>query len=58
MKSIKYLGINHLTRQKTCMQKTDEGIKVDTNRWRDARFLDWKNQYWENDGTIQSSLQS
>ena len=33
-------------------------IKVDTNRWRDARFLEWKNQYRENDHTTQSSLQS
>ena len=33
-------------------------IKVDTNRWRDARFLEWKNQYRENDHTTQSRLQS
>ena len=32
-------------------------IKDDTNRWRDTMFLDWKNQYCENDYTTQSNLQ-
>ena len=37
-KRIKYLGINQLRRQKTCMQKIMtlmKEIKDDTNRWRD-----------------------
>ena len=33
-------------------------IKDDTNRWRAIpMFLDWKNQYCENDCTTQSNLQ-
>ena len=32
-------------------------IKDDINRWRDTMFLDWKNQYCENDYTTQSNLQ-
>ena len=51
-KRIKYLGINlrkgtkdlYAENYKTLMRE----IKDDTNRWRDI-FLDWKNQYCEND---------
>ena len=33
-------------------------IKGNTNRWeRYTMFLDWKNQYYENDYTTQSKLQ-
>ena len=35
-------------------------IKDNINRWRDipCSFLDWKNQYCENDNTTQSNLQT
>ena len=60
-KRIKYLGINlpketkdlYAENFKTLMKE----IKDDTNRWRDISCLDWKNQYCENDYTIQSNLQ-
>ena len=47
-KRIKYLRIKetedlYAANYKTLMKE----IKVNTNRWREARFLDWKNQYWE-----------
>ena len=33
-------------------------IKEDTNRWRKyTMFMDWKNQYSENEHTTQSNLQ-
>ena len=32
-------------------------IKEDTNRWRNIMFIDWKNQYSENEYTTQSNLQ-
>ena len=33
-------------------------IKDDTNRWRDnIMFLEWNNQYGQNDYTTQSNLQ-
>ena len=32
-------------------------IKEDTNRWKDIMFLDWKNQYCQNDYTTQGNLQ-
>ena len=32
-------------------------IKDNPNRWRDKLFLDWKNQYCENDYTSQSNQQ-
>ena len=32
-------------------------IKNDTNRWRNSMFMDWKNQYSENEYTTQSNLQ-
>ena len=31
-------------------------IKEDTNRWRNIMFIDWKNQYSENEYTTQSNL--
>ena len=61
MKRIKYLGIYlpketkdlYAENYKTLMKE----IKDNTNRWRDTMFLDWKNQYCENDYTAQSNLQ-
>ena len=32
-------------------------IEDDTNRWRYTMFLDWKNQYCQNDYTTQGNLQ-
>ena len=32
-------------------------IKDNPNRWRDKLFLDWKNQYCENDYTTKGNLQ-
>ena len=32
-------------------------MEDDTNRWKDIPFLDWKNQYCQNDYTIQGDLQ-
>ena len=55
-KRVKYLGIKLETKDlyaenyKTLMKE----VKDDTNRY--TRFLDWKNQYCENDYTSQSSL--
>ena len=31
-------------------------IKEDTNSWRNNIFMDWKNQYSENEYTTQSNL--
>ena len=60
-KRIKYLEINlpretkdlYAENYKTLLKE----IKDDTNRWRYTMFLDWKNQYCENDYTTQSNLQ-
>ena len=58
-KRIKYLGINlskevkdlYSENYKTLMKE----IKGDTNRWRDIPcFLDWKNQYCQNNHTTQN----
>ena len=49
-KEIKDLYIENY---KTLMKE----IKEDTNRWRKyTKFMDWKNQYSENEYTIQSNL--
>ena len=37
---------------KTLMKEINE----DTNRWRNIMFIDWKNQYSENEYTTQSNL--
>ena len=40
------------------MQKSKTLMKDDKNRWRDIPcFLDWKNQYCENDFCTQRNLQ-
>ena len=64
MKRIKYLRINlpketndlYKENYKTLMKE----IKDDTNRWRNLPwihvFMDWKNQYSENEYTTQSNL--
>ena len=61
-KRIKYLGINlpkevkdlYSENYKTVMKE----IRDDINRWRKyTMFLDWKNQYCENDYITQSNLQ-
>ena len=65
MKRIKYLGIYlpketkdlYIENYKTLVKK----IKEDTNRWRNMFmdcivFMDWKNQYSENEYTTQSNL--
>ena len=60
-KKIKYLGIYlpkeikdlYIENYKTLMKE----IKEDTNRWRKyTEFMDWKNQYSENEYTIQGNL--
>ena len=58
---IKYLGINlpketkdlYTENYKTRMKE----IKHDKQMERDSRFLDWKNQYCENDYTTKCNLQ-
>ena len=61
MKIIKYLGIYlpketkdlYIKNYKTLMKE----IKYDTNRWEKyTMFMDWKNQYTENEYTTQSNL--
>ena len=61
MKRIKYLRINlpketkdlYIENYKTLIKET----KDDTNRWRNnTMFMDQKNQYSENEYTIQSNL--
>ena len=61
MKRIKYLVINlpeetkdlYIENYKTLMKR----IKEDTNRWRNIPcFMDWKNQYSEDEYTTQSNL--
>ena len=32
-------------------------IKDDTNRWKDTMFLDWENQYCQNEYTTEGNLQ-
>ena len=61
MKRVKYLG-RYLSKEtkdlyiesyKTLVKE----IKEDTNRWRNmVMFMDWKNQYSENEYTSQSNL--
>ena len=60
MKRIKYLGINlpketkdlYIENYKTLMKE----IKDDTKMEKYTMFMDWKNQYSENEYTIQSNL--
>ena len=60
MKRIKYLGINlpketkdlYIENYKTLMKD----IKDDTDRQKYTMFMDWKNQYSENEYTTQSNL--
>ena len=61
MRKIKYSRINlpkeikdlYIENYKTLMKET----KDDTNRWRNnTMFMDWKNQYSENEYTTQSNL--
>ena len=60
MKRIKYLGIRlpketkelYIENYKTLMKE----IKEDTKMEKYAVFMDWKNQYCENDYTTQSNL--
>ena len=55
MKRIKYLGINlpketkdlYIENYKTLTKE----IKEDIGRWRNTMFVDWKNQYSENEYT-------
>ena len=59
-KRIKHLGIQLLKETKdlyieNCKTLMKE-IKEDTNSWRNM-FMDWKNQYSENEYTTQSNLQ-
>ena len=60
---IKYLGINLPKKAKDlysekCKMLMKE-IEDDTNRWRGyTMFLDWKNQYCQNDFTTQGNLQT
>ena len=42
-----------IKKKKTLMKEIKDGI----NRRRDITFLDWNNQYCENDYTIQSNLE-
>ena len=60
-KIIKYLGINLPKETKELYTENHntliKEIKDDINRWRDTMFLDWKNQYCENDYTTKSNLQ-
>ena len=59
-KRIKFLGVYlpketkdlYIENYKTLMKE----IKEDTNRWSNTVFMDWKNQYCENDYTTQSNL--
>ena len=60
MKRIKYLGINlrketkdlYIENYKTLMKE----IKDDTNRWKYTMFMNYKNQYSENEYTTQNKL--
>ena len=58
---IKYLGINLPKEAKNLYSENYKmlmkEIKDDTNTWKDTMFLDWKNQYCENDYTTQGNLQ-
>ena len=60
-KRIKYLGINLPKEAKNLYSENYKmlmkEIKDDTNTWKDTMFLDWKNQYCENDYTTQGNLQ-
>ena len=60
-KRIKHLGINlpkeekdlYRENYKTLMKETED----DTDSWKGTMFLDWKNQYYENDyTTLRQSL--
>ena len=61
MKRIIYLGI-YLPKEKKKdlyienYETVVKEIKEDTNRWRNILFVDWKNQYSENEYTTQSNL--
>ena len=61
LKRIKYLEINpHKEEKDLCSENYKMLMKEtedDTNRWKDTMFLDWKNQYCQNDYTIQDNLQ-
>ena len=60
-KIIKYLGITYLRKQEICTPKTqDAGERK--QRWhkqmeRYTMFLDWKDQYCQNEYTTQDNLQ-
>ena len=48
---------NKRPRLRKPFKKLMKEIKDDTNRWRDYTiFLDWKNQYYQNDYITQSNL--
>ena len=51
IKSIKYLGKTYLRRQKTCTLKTIRHWWKKSKMERQNMFLDWKNQYCQNDYT-------
>ena len=59
-KRIKYLGINLPKETKDLYsenyKKLMKEIKDVTNSWKDI-LLDWKNQYCQNDYTIQGNIQ-
>ena len=57
-KSIQYLGKIYLRRQKTCTLKTMRhwwNISKMTQMERYILFLDWRNQYYQNDYAIQAN---
>ena len=59
-KGTKYLGI-YLPKETNDLYIENyttlvKEIKEDTNRWRNTMFMDWKNQYGENEYTTQSNL--
>ena len=59
-KRIKYLGI-YLPKETKDLYIENykilvKEIKEDTNTWKYTMFMDWKNQYSENEYTTQSNL--
>ena len=61
-KRIKYLGINLPKEAKDLYSENYKMLRKEmedyTNRWKDTMFLDWKNQYCQNDYTTQGNLQT